>query len=175
MKNIKNDLNVHLKCTKPDYVVYVPKSMDGSTNDTGNEHFLVFDGPDNSLMAVWTQSTREGQPDQRYRAVGVGAAGNSAAAGHADGDGVSRQGRGQLGQALQQLEALGRRLGEPDPRVDEDALGCQPRRLRLRDGLLQLVRHPRDDPLRVAGHPLHGRGHRRRNSPLRSPEHLSRG
>lgn len=49
----------------PDYVVYVPKSLDGSTHDTGNEHFLVFDGPDGSLMAVWTQSSHEGAGDHR--------------------------------------------------------------------------------------------------------------
>lgn len=54
-----------LKRTSPDYTVYVPKSNDGSTYDTGNEHFLVFDGPDGSLMAVWTQSTREHLPNQR--------------------------------------------------------------------------------------------------------------
>jgi hypothetical protein len=58
-------LDVELQRTKPDYVVYVPKSMDGSTHDTGNEHFLVFDGPDGRLKAVWTQSTYEGQADQR--------------------------------------------------------------------------------------------------------------
>lgn len=51
--------------TQPDYVVYVPKSLDGSTFDTGNEHFLVFDGPDGSLMAVWTQSSYEGAGDHR--------------------------------------------------------------------------------------------------------------
>ena len=51
--------------SKPDYVVYVPSSIDGSTHDTGNEHFLVFDGPDGSMMAVWTQSTREGAGDHR--------------------------------------------------------------------------------------------------------------
>jgi len=61
----KPDLNTELRRTQPDYVVYVPRSMDGSTHDTGNEHFLVFDGPDGSLMAVWTQSTFEGLPDQR--------------------------------------------------------------------------------------------------------------
>ncbi len=54
------DLKTELKRTKPDYVVYVPKGED----DTGNEHFLVFDGPDGSLMVVWTQSTFEGMPDQ---------------------------------------------------------------------------------------------------------------
>ena len=32
---------------------------DGEAADTGNEHFLVFDGPDGSLMAVWTQSSVE--------------------------------------------------------------------------------------------------------------------
>jgi hypothetical protein len=58
-------MDEELQRTQPDYVVYKPHSMDGSTYDTGNEHFLVFDGPDRSLMVVWTQSTREGQPDQR--------------------------------------------------------------------------------------------------------------
>ena len=59
------DISTELRRTEPDYVVYVPKSMDGSTNDTGNEHFLVFDGPDGSLMAVWTQSHHEGHGDHR--------------------------------------------------------------------------------------------------------------
>lgn len=59
------NINLELRRTRPDYVVYVPKSPDGSSHDTGNEHFLVFDGPDGSLMAVWTQSTFEGQADQR--------------------------------------------------------------------------------------------------------------
>jgi len=59
------DLNLELSRSEPDYVVYVPTSADGSTFDTGNEHFLVFDGPDGSLMAVWTQSTREGAGDHR--------------------------------------------------------------------------------------------------------------
>jgi hypothetical protein len=30
-------------------------SYDQSTQDSHNEHFLVFDGPDGSLMAIWTQ------------------------------------------------------------------------------------------------------------------------
>jgi hypothetical protein len=59
------DLNIELQKTHPDTIVYVPQSTDGSTGDTGNEHFLVFDGPDGSLMAVWTQSSFEGHPDQR--------------------------------------------------------------------------------------------------------------
>jgi len=64
-EELSADMKTELQRTKPDYVVYMPKSMDGSTHDTGNEHFLVFDGPDGSLMCVWTQSTYEGQPDQR--------------------------------------------------------------------------------------------------------------
>ncbi len=59
------DFEIELQRTKPDYLVYKPGSSDGSTHDTGNEHFLVFDGPDGSLMAVWTQSTIEGCDDQR--------------------------------------------------------------------------------------------------------------
>lgn len=53
-----------LSVTKPDFVVFVPKITDANVSDTGNEHFLVFDGPDGSLMAVWTQSSAESQPDQ---------------------------------------------------------------------------------------------------------------
>lgn len=60
-----NDPEKEIQRTKPDFIVYKPRSADGSTADTGNEHFLVFDGPDGSLMAVWTQSSFEGQPDQR--------------------------------------------------------------------------------------------------------------
>lgn len=55
---------VTLRSTKPDYVVFVPEVSGAEVTDTGNEHFLVFDGPKKSLMAVWTQSTREGEPDQ---------------------------------------------------------------------------------------------------------------
>ena len=53
-----------LRVTKPDYVVFVPQVKDGAVSDTGNEHFLVFDGPHGSLMAVGTQSSAEAQPDQ---------------------------------------------------------------------------------------------------------------
>lgn len=58
-------LKAEMQRSKPDYVVYVPGSVDGSTFDTGNEHFLVFDAPDGSLMAIWTQSTFEGAGDHR--------------------------------------------------------------------------------------------------------------
>ena len=53
-----------LHITNPDFIVFVPEVTDSGVNDTGNEHFLVFDGPDGSLMAVWTQSSAETQPDQ---------------------------------------------------------------------------------------------------------------
>jgi hypothetical protein len=59
------EIDAELQRTHPDYVVYKPRRLDGSSHEGGNEHFLVFDGPDGSLMAVWTQSSFEGQPDQR--------------------------------------------------------------------------------------------------------------
>lgn len=61
----KTILDREIARTQPDYVVYCPKSVDGSTFDTGNEHFLMFDGPDGSLMCVWTQSSHEGAGDHR--------------------------------------------------------------------------------------------------------------
>ncbi len=48
-----------LHVTRPDYIVYVPKVTAEAATDTGNEHFLVFDGPDGTPMAVWTQSSME--------------------------------------------------------------------------------------------------------------------
>ncbi|MBI4578064.1 MAG: hypothetical protein HY718_00085 [Planctomycetes bacterium] len=35
------DMQTEMLRSRPDYVVYVPRSMDGSTGDCGNEHFLV--------------------------------------------------------------------------------------------------------------------------------------
>ena len=57
-------METEIKSTRPDYIVFVPQMVKTEISDTGNEHFLVFDGPDDTLMAVWTQSTHEGQPDQ---------------------------------------------------------------------------------------------------------------
>jgi hypothetical protein len=65
MDSTQDILQRELQRTEPDYVVYVPKSVDGSTFDTGNEHFLVFEGPDGSLMCIWTQSSYEGAGDHR--------------------------------------------------------------------------------------------------------------
>ena len=57
--DLKARIPTQLHITKPDFVVFVPEVTDDGVNDTGNEHFLVFDGPDGSLMAVWTQSSAE--------------------------------------------------------------------------------------------------------------------
>ncbi len=65
VEDLQTILDREIQRTTPDYVVYCPKSVAGSTFDTGNEHFLVFDGPDGSLMAVWTQSSYEGAGDHR--------------------------------------------------------------------------------------------------------------
>ena len=64
IEKLERQIPITLKSTKPDFVVFLPQVTDAGVSDTGNEHFLVFDGPDGSLMAVWTQSTFEGQPDQ---------------------------------------------------------------------------------------------------------------
>jgi len=61
---LKARIPQQLRSTQPDFVVFVPTVTDDAVSDTGNEHFLVFDGPDGSLMTIWTQSTHEGQPDQ---------------------------------------------------------------------------------------------------------------
>ncbi|MCX7048355.1 MAG: sialidase family protein [Candidatus Sumerlaeota bacterium] len=62
--DLKARIPGQLRITKPDFVVFVPEVAGDQVSDTGNEHFLVFDGPDGSLMAVWTQSSAESQPDQ---------------------------------------------------------------------------------------------------------------
>ena len=54
-KEMKEYMKKSALRTNPDYVCYVPGSYDGSTEDSDNEHFLVFDGPDGSLMTIWTQ------------------------------------------------------------------------------------------------------------------------
>ena len=57
--DLKARITKQLHITKPDFVVFVPEVSDAGVSDTGNEHFLVFDGPEGSLMAVWTQSSVE--------------------------------------------------------------------------------------------------------------------
>jgi hypothetical protein len=67
--DLRGRIAKELQATKPDFVVFVPRVEGDKIGDTGNEHFLVFDGPDGSLMAVWTQSSVENSsvampPDQ---------------------------------------------------------------------------------------------------------------
>ncbi len=59
LTELQQRIRSQLQVTKPDYVVYVPDTTGKAVADTGNEHFLVFEGPDGSLMAVWTQSSVE--------------------------------------------------------------------------------------------------------------------
>ena len=54
--NDEEKLKQRLKLTTPDYVTYVPSGLSDLAEDKGNEHFLVFDGPDATLMAVWAQA-----------------------------------------------------------------------------------------------------------------------
>lgn len=61
----KKLIKEELKKTEPDFIVYMPKSLDGSTHDTGNEHLMVFQIDSDTFIAIWTQSTYEGFNDQR--------------------------------------------------------------------------------------------------------------
>lgn len=49
--------------TKPDFVVFAPEKELDKVGDTYNDHFQVFDKPDGTLFAVWTQGTTEGFHD----------------------------------------------------------------------------------------------------------------
>ena len=64
LEKLRTQIQTTLAPTKPDFIVFTPKLSATGVHDSGNEHFLVFDGPDKSLMAVWTQSTHEGAADQ---------------------------------------------------------------------------------------------------------------
>ena len=64
VEKLKAQIKTSIKATRPDYVVFRPQIEEGGVSDTGNEHFLVFDGPDGSLMAVWTQSSHESERGQ---------------------------------------------------------------------------------------------------------------
>lgn len=49
---------------RPDYVVFIPKQRREIVGDRYNDHFQVFDKPDGTLFAAWTQATKEGDVDQ---------------------------------------------------------------------------------------------------------------
>src|SRR5262245_17809856 len=51
------------KRTMPDFVVYLPEVPSGI--DGYNDHFLVSSTPSGSLVAMWTQGSREAAPDVR--------------------------------------------------------------------------------------------------------------
>jgi hypothetical protein len=54
--------NHEINRTKPDITVYCPNGV----HDTDNEHFLVFKAPkSDSLLAIWTQSSCEGNGDNK--------------------------------------------------------------------------------------------------------------
>jgi len=68
-QQMRNFMHKEAYRTNPDYVCFIPGSYDYRTNDSHNEHFLVFDGPDGSLMAVWTQAVSRGKHGNRNRIV----------------------------------------------------------------------------------------------------------
>lgn len=59
------DLQVECMRTHPDYCVYIPESL--CAPDASNQHFLVFNGPDGSLMAIWTSHSFEGSGNHHIR------------------------------------------------------------------------------------------------------------
>ena len=44
LAKLKQRIKSELRVTRPDYVVFVPQVTDTEVSDTGNEHFLIFDG-----------------------------------------------------------------------------------------------------------------------------------
>lgn len=55
--------------TQSEYVCFVPEYSNGRTPDSHNEHFLVFEGGDGHLKAVWTQAPRLGDGPGSMRQV----------------------------------------------------------------------------------------------------------
>src|SRR5262245_62040137 len=67
-QGVADRLQIEIRRSQPDYIVYAPGHWDGSRHDGLNEHFLVFDGPDGSMMAIWTQSDKgAGTPGVRQK------------------------------------------------------------------------------------------------------------
>ncbi len=58
------DYATDMLVNRPDFVVFTPEGDNRVLGDTYNDHFQVFDKPDGSLFAVWTQATHEGDVDQ---------------------------------------------------------------------------------------------------------------
>jgi len=56
-EQLKGQLETEVLRTNPDFIVHIPNGpARAPKKGVANEHFLVFDGPDGSLMTVWTQS-----------------------------------------------------------------------------------------------------------------------
>ena len=60
---LQEQMKTSVHATKPDYVAFVPTITNDEVADASNQHFIVFDAPDKSLLGVWTQCTREAEPD----------------------------------------------------------------------------------------------------------------
>ena len=56
--DLKARIPTQLRITKPDYIVFVPEVTDAGVNDTGNEHFLVFDEAQRAQLACAAGSRR---------------------------------------------------------------------------------------------------------------------
>ncbi len=63
-EKISRNVRENLFFMQPDYVVFIPKQRREIVGDRYNDHFQVFDKPDGTLFAAWTQATREGDVDQ---------------------------------------------------------------------------------------------------------------
>lgn len=57
-EQMKAHMQKRAMLTRPDYTCFIPDSYSDDFIGSHNEHFLVFDGPDGSLMTVWTQSLK---------------------------------------------------------------------------------------------------------------------
>lgn len=63
-EKISRHVRENLFFMQPNYVVFIPKQRREIVGDRYNDHFQVFDKPDSTLFAAWTQATREGDVDQ---------------------------------------------------------------------------------------------------------------
>jgi hypothetical protein len=61
---VSRNIRENLLFMQPDYVVYVPKLRREIVGDRYNDHFQVFNKPDGTLFAAWTQASKEGDVDQ---------------------------------------------------------------------------------------------------------------
>lgn len=57
------EVEADARLSKPDFVTYIPADPEGL--DGTNEHFLVVPTPKRTFLAIWTQASKENNPDQR--------------------------------------------------------------------------------------------------------------